>query len=106
LSGPITAVGMFVGTTTAYGVYDMNGNAWSWLETPMDPFDIGATNVRGGTWDSGWNPVTNFSRTFRIGAGNADSNPNIGIRLGTVPEPASFAMALAGLAYGGYSMWR
>jgi hypothetical protein len=34
---------------------------------------------------------------------------NLGFRLAApvaVPEPSTYAMALAGLAYGGYSIWR
>lgn len=104
----LTAVGMFAGTTTAYGVYDMNGNAFSWLETPVNPFDIEGTYVRGGTWDQR-EGVTSFSRNSRVYTGNYDSNPNIGIRLVSVtavPEPSTCALALAGLAYGGYSLLR
>ena len=87
----LTAVGMFAGTTTAYGVYDMNGNAFSWLETPVNPFDIEGTYVRGGTWDQR-EGVTFFSRNNRVYTGNYDSNPNIGIRLVSVtavPEPSA-----------------
>ena len=109
-SNHLTGVGMFAGTTTAYGVYDMNGNALSWLETPVDPLAVGVTFVRGGTWDSGWNPVLNFSRNYRFGTDNSELGPNIGIRLGTmalaVPEPSTCVMAVAGLACGVFSMWR
>ncbi len=105
----LTAVGMFAGTTTAYGVFDMSGNARSWLETPVNPSDIEGTYVRGGTWDQGEN-VTQYSRNHRFYTGNYDSSPNIGIRLGTmavaVPEPSTYCLALAGLACGGFSMWR
>jgi formylglycine-generating enzyme required for sulfatase activity len=108
----LTAVGMFAGTTTAYGVYDMSGNARSWLETPVNPFDIEGTYVRGGTWDQGEN-VTQYRRdglNNRFYTANNESSPNIGIRLGTmavaVPEPSTYAMALAGVAYGGFSMFR
>jgi len=97
----LTAVGMFAGTTTAYGVYDMNGNAFSWLETPVDPLAVGVTFVRGGTWDSGWNPVLNFSRNYRAGTENSELQPNIGIRLATVapvPEPSAAVLAAAGAA--------
>lgn len=102
----LTAVGMFAGTTTAYGVYDMNGNAFSWLETPVDPLAVGVTYVRGGTWDSGWNPVLTFSRNYRVGADNSELGPNIGIRLASVPEPTTSVMAFAGIACCGFSMWR
>jgi hypothetical protein len=31
---------------------------------------------------------------------------SVGFRLAAVPEPSTYIMALAGLACGGYSMWR
>jgi hypothetical protein len=31
---------------------------------------------------------------------------SVGFRLATVPEPSACVLALAGLACGGYSMWR
>lgn len=97
----LTAVGMFAGTTTAYGVYDMNGNAFSWLETPVDPLAVGVTFVRGGEWGSGWNPVLTFSRNYRVGADNTELGPNLGIRLATVapvPEPSTAVLAAGGAA--------
>jgi len=94
----LTAVGMFAGTTTAYGVFDMNGNAMSWLETPVDTFDIGGTTyIRGGTWDSAY-AVTGFGREHRHRIENFESSPSIGIRLALngVPEPSSLSLLLAG----------
>jgi formylglycine-generating enzyme required for sulfatase activity len=93
----LTAVGMFAGTVTAYGVYDMSGNARSWLETPVDPGNIEGTYVRGGHWDWG-SGVTSFSRTSRSLTATTESSPSVGIRLvAPVPEPSAVVLAAAGL---------
>jgi formylglycine-generating enzyme required for sulfatase activity len=104
----LTAVGMFAGTTTAFGVFDMNGNARSWLETPVNQSNIEQTYVRGGHWD--WSGgVTSFSRMSRDAIGNTDSSPSVGIRLvsvAPVPEPSTWAMGLVGIACAGWGAFR
>ena len=63
--------------------------------------------LRGGNW--------NNNNPFNLSSSNSNSNDpsnennNIGFRLASpvaVPEPSTYAMALAGLVCGGYSMFR
>jgi hypothetical protein len=56
------------------------------------------------------NSTTSLSRLvyeFDVNPDNDVSNPNIRFSfVAAVPEPSTCAMAFAGLACGGYSMWR
>ncbi|MFM8494833.1 MAG: PEP-CTERM sorting domain-containing protein, partial [Planctomycetia bacterium] len=67
------------------------------------------------TADAGWvlgpSSSTTLNSVFRYGVAslhNADSSVAGGMKVdvNAVPEPSTAAMALAGIACGGFSMWR
>ena len=103
----LTDVGAFTNSASFYATFDQNGNVWEWNDLDGNAGEI--RGVRGGDWfsrasdlsSSGWftsNPsddvLFGFGSGFRLAAPVA------------VPEPSTYAMALAGLACGGYSMFR
>ena len=106
----LTDVGAFTNSASYYGTFDQGGNVWEWNETIVG-FSEGSPGIargfRGGYWNNA-SPV-------EVSAGFRPSDPlsyepaAFGFRLASpvvVPEPSTYAMALAGLACGGYSMWR
>jgi len=98
----LTEVGAFSGSPSAYGTFDQAGMTWEWYSlTDAASPDVGR---RGGSWafDASFLPSS-----FRLvnTAGNS-VDYDFGFRLAAVPEPSTYAMALAGLTCGGYSMFR
>jgi len=79
-----------------------SGAAFSWFAN-ADSADPTAQNASGWAYGgtkrslNGGSTWTNFS---------AGSTASISLAAVAVPEPATYAMALAGLACGGYTMWR
>jgi sulfatase modifying factor 1 len=100
-NGNVTTVGTN-GTSTIYGAFDMTGNVWEWND--LAGF-TGTTNrqVRGGNWA---NPASDMLSSRQITFAATTEDVSVGFRLAAVPEPSTYIMALAGLACGGYSMWR
>jgi formylglycine-generating enzyme required for sulfatase activity len=103
--GNVTTVGTN-GVSSAYGAFDMNGNITEWndLTGLVAGSDRG---VRGGYWGS----FSDFSlrSVFSQQIATSDESDVYGFRLASpvaVPEPSTYAMALAGLACGGYSVFR
>ena len=96
------------GGASAYGAFDMTGNLFEFNSlTGTGGSRVGA---RGGDWfysDVNRFASKNYRETSTAENGNNDS---YGFRLASpvapVPEPSTYAMALAGLACGGYSMFR
>ena len=96
--GNVTTVGTN-GGASAYGAFDMSGNINEWNDL------TGAANTnrgtRGGSWKFGLEGVSS------PGASGVDAT--IGFRLASpvaVPEPSTWVMGLAGIACGGWQMWR
>jgi hypothetical protein len=74
--------------TTLYGTDRRSGN-WYTIDTSNGTL----------TQIPGFQTLTTGSTGFNDLAGSAIGNP-------LVPEPSTYAMALAGLACGGFSLWR
>ena len=101
--GNVTTVGTN-GGPSAYGTFDQGGNVMEWNDTAQATWERG---LGGGTYDySNVNGVSSSAGGFYFTNSEYDF---LGFRLAApvaVPEPSTYAMALAGLACGGYSMFR
>ena len=97
--GNVTTVGTN-GGASAYGAFDMSGNIYEWNAGAFLSF----SGLRGGFWeDVGASNLSSSNRTFDD---PADENDQNGFRLAAVPEPSTWVMGLAGIACGGWQMWR
>jgi hypothetical protein len=78
----------------------------------QNPFADGYYGVRfsagGSDWNYGWVAVTKTESSLTFGQASVETTINTPIAAGAVavPEPSTYAMALAGLACGGYSLFR
>ena len=102
-TGNVTTVGTN-GGASAYGAFDMSGNVSEWNDLTGA---AGSTRgLRGGSWIY---DAFDLSSSVRFtGAPSLDNN-FIGFRLASpvaVPEPSTWVMGLAGIACGGWQMWR
>ena len=103
-SGSVTTVGTN-GGPSAYEAFDMSGNVYEWNDLTGS---LGSSRgLRSGYWDSFF--AIDVSSTVRDAIVPSIEDVNIGFRLASpvaVPEPSTYAMALAGLACGGWQMFR
>jgi sulfatase modifying factor 1 len=98
--GMVTTVGTN-GAASYYGAHDMSGNVWEWNDL------TGAASPSRGLSGGGWgNTASALSSSGNNAATPSSASPEWGIRLAAVPEPSTYCMALAGLACGGYTMFR
>ena len=92
------------GGASAYGAFDMSGNVSEWND--LTGAANSARGVRGGFFtDSAFY----LSSSGRDSSGPSFEIDNIGFRLASpvgVPEPSTWVMGLAGIACGGWEMWR
>jgi formylglycine-generating enzyme required for sulfatase activity len=96
----LTDVGAFSGSGSFYGTFDQSGNVFQWI-------DMDGSGLRGGSWS--YSIAFYLSSSYSDPAAPSNENGDFGFRLASpvaVPEPSTYAMALAGLACGGYSMFR
>ena len=101
-NGNVTTVGTN-GGASAYGAFDMSGNIWEWND--LTAAAGSSRGLRGGSWNSSAFDLSSSSRPTNDPSDESD----FGFRLASpaaVPEPSTCMMALAGLACGGYSMFR
>lgn len=104
----LTDVGAFTAAASYYGTFDQTGNLMEWNDLTGAAGAV--RGLRGGFWV---NDIF-FGTTYLASTGRSTFNPSndanyLGFRLASpvaVPEPATYAMALAGIACGGFLMWR
>jgi sulfatase modifying factor 1 len=103
-NGNVTTVGTN-GGESAYGTADMSGNLLEWND--LTGASGSSRGVRGGYW---YDTSYFLSSSDRTGGLPAEyEGVDVGFRLAApvvVPEPSTYAMAIAGLACGGWQMWR
>ncbi len=105
-NGNVTTVGTN-GGASAYGAFDMSGSLREWND--LTGAAGSSRGFRGGLWNTTTAFVVNLSSSGRASNVSSLDNIGLGFRLASpvaVPEPSTCAMALAGLACGGYSMFR
>ena len=99
----VTTVGTN-GGSSFYGAFDMSGNLTEWND--LTGAAGSSRGLRGGHWN---NDATDLSSSVRLTNDPSVETTSYGFRLASpvaVPEPSTYAMAIAGLACGGFSMWR
>jgi formylglycine-generating enzyme required for sulfatase activity len=99
----LTDVGAFSASGSFYGTFDQSGNVFQWNDLNGTPGS--SRGLRGGSWNIN---ASSLSSSFRAPNAPSVKNSNFGFRLASpfaVPEPSTYAMALAGLACGGYSLF-
>jgi formylglycine-generating enzyme required for sulfatase activity len=101
----LTDVGAFSGSGSFYGTFDQSGNVWQWND--LDGTPGSSRGLRGGFWTE-YDPFV-LSSSYRLTSTPSFVSTNYGFRLASpvaVPEPSTYCMALAGLACGGYALFR
>jgi formylglycine-generating enzyme len=103
-NGNVTTVGTN-GAASYYGAFDLSGNVVEYNDlTGVSGLQRG---IRGGSWR---NSDPTISSAGRLASDASSASNSLGFRLVTsavpVPEPSTYAMALAGLACGGLSFWQ
>jgi sulfatase modifying factor 1 len=101
--GNVTTVGTN-GGASAYDAFDMSGNLGEWND--LTGAAGTSRGTRGGHWSS--DGPLGLSSPQRTSRAPSDESNSLGFRLAAVavPEPSTYAMALAGLACGGWQMMR
>jgi len=103
----LTDVGAFSGSGSFYGTFDQSGNVFQWNDLDGLASSGSSRGRRGGGW-------YNFL-PFYLSSSYSDTNdPSfeggyLGFRLASpvaVPEPSTWVMGLAGIACGGWQMYR
>jgi len=100
----LTDVGAFTGSGSFYSTFDQSGNVYQWND--LDGTAGSSRGVRGGYWYTV--SSLGLSSSYSLSYSTSIEDNTLGFRLASVavPEPSTCAMALAGLACGGYSMFR
>lgn len=96
--GNLTDVGVYTGTTSPYGAFDMNGNVFQWNEALISGSFRG---LRGGAWFGSSNGLRS---SYRNGNGPSVEYDKFGFRVASVPEPGTGVLAI--VACGMLWWWR
>ena len=102
-NGNVTTVGTN-GGASAYGAFDMSGNLSEWND--LTGAAGSSRGLRGGNWSDGASFLSSSGRS--TGAPSFELH-NGGFRLASpvaVPEPSTWVMGAAGIACGGWQMYR
>ena len=102
-NGNVTTVGSN-GGASAYGAFDMSGNLYEWND--LTGVAGSTRGLRSGPW---YGSAVQVSSSFRFPNAPSGGDNGIGFRLASpvaVPEPSTWVMGLAGIACGGWEMWR
>ena len=103
----LTDVGAFSGSGSFYGTFDQSGNVFQWNDLDGLASSGSSRRLRGGFWDDG--DPDNLSSSFSLSDEPSYEDYLIGFRLASpvaVPEPSTWVMGLAGIACGGWQMFR
>ena len=101
----LTDVGAFSNSGSFYGTFDQSGNVFQWND--LDGTAGLGRGLRGGNWLV--NIPLSLSRSYSGTEFATYEGYNVGFRLAApaaIPEPSTCASLLAGLACGGYTMFR
>ena len=104
----LTDVGAFANSASYYGTFDQLGNVSEFTDTASNPYDpLSELRKRFGC---GWECLADKIEGKLVEhIDPLHESATLGFRLAApavVPEPPTYAMALAGIACGGFSMWR
>jgi sulfatase modifying factor 1 len=99
--GNLTDVGVYTGTTSPYGAFDMGGDVFQWNEALITNSFGSYRGFRGGSFNDISNSLQSSVRGH--GVNPSDVNNVFGFRVAAVPEPSSFILAALGLA--GLAAW-
>jgi len=102
----LTDVGAFSNSGSFFGTFDQNGNVFEWND--LDGAVGSSRQIRGAFWGNGPDPA-GLSSSYSLSIVPSQEEGGIGFRLASpvvVPEPSTYAMALVGLACGGWQVWR
>ena len=100
----LTDVGAFSGSGSFYGTFDQSGNVFQWND--LDGTSGSSRGLQGGDWI---NLAFSLSSSYWYTGDPSNEYNYIGFRLASpvaVPEPSTWVMGLAGIACGGWEMWR
>jgi formylglycine-generating enzyme required for sulfatase activity len=101
----LTDVGAFTNSASFYGTFDQSGNVYQWNDLTGAAGSL--RGARGGSWVN----IDAFplSSSVSLTPDPSEEWDFYGFRLASpvaVPEPSTWVMGLAGIACGGYSMFR
>ena len=102
----LTDVGAFTNSESFYGTFDQSGNVFQWND--LDGLAGSSRGLRGGYWGSDASDLSLSSSSRLTNAPSGEGNI-VGFRLASpvaVPEPSTLVMGLAGIACGGWQMYR
>jgi formylglycine-generating enzyme required for sulfatase activity len=92
-------VGSYVNTTSAYGAFDMLGNATEYTDTAGTGADAGRPQLFSGSWATPLASVGSWNSTAAgIFRNSTTTTGQVGFRVAAVPEPATIALASVGIA--------